>query len=174
VGLEDDLNKGSGMLLCGLFVEAHASSVITADVKDPQFYAAIFSGDDAAAPDMTAQELQQARRYILQGEGTPPLAGGGAGPRSLPNVLPPTDRRRSIGSWQCAASRTLRTAIDDAESRSDQRSSAVPLAVFSPRCEGTYLDQREESPIKPAGLHSNSRRREVGLCISGSDSIGLS
>lgn len=73
IGLEDDLNKGSGMLLCGLLVEAHASSVITADVKDPKFYAAIFSGDDAAAPDMTAQELQQGRRYILHGEGTAPV-----------------------------------------------------------------------------------------------------
>ena len=72
VDLEDDMNKGSGMLLCGLLVETKAASVITADVKDPKFYAAIFGNDDSAAPDMTAEELHQARRYIIQGEGTAP------------------------------------------------------------------------------------------------------
>ena len=72
VDLEDDMNKGSGMLLCGLLVEAEASSVITADVKDPTFYAAIFGGDDSAASDMTSEELHQARCYIIHGEGTAP------------------------------------------------------------------------------------------------------
>jgi hypothetical protein len=72
VDLEDDINKGSGMLLCGLLVDAQASTVITADVKDPKFYAAIFGGDDSAAPDMTRDALRQARCYIIHGEGTVP------------------------------------------------------------------------------------------------------
>jgi hypothetical protein len=80
VGLEDDVNKGAGMLLCGLLVEARAASVITADVKDPKFYTAIFGNDDSAAPDMTAEELHQARRYIIQGEGTAPVRGRWARP----------------------------------------------------------------------------------------------
>jgi hypothetical protein len=33
IDLEDDMKKGSGMLLCGLLVEASATMVITADVK---------------------------------------------------------------------------------------------------------------------------------------------
>src|ERR1041385_8296498 len=55
--LEDDLAKGSGMFLCGLLVEAHSSSVISADVKDPKFHMAIFGNDDSSASDMTAQEF---------------------------------------------------------------------------------------------------------------------
>ena len=75
VDLEDDMKKGSGMLLCGLLVEARDSRVITADVKDPQFYTAIFASEDAAVPDMAPEELQQARRYIIQGDGTAPVRG---------------------------------------------------------------------------------------------------
>lgn len=74
VDLEDDMKKGSGMLLCGLLLEAQATSVITADVKDPKFHSAIFGSDDSAASDMTAEELHQARRYIIQGEGTAPVS----------------------------------------------------------------------------------------------------
>ena len=62
VDLENDMNKGSGMLLCGLLVEASATMVITADVKDPRFYAAMFGNDDSAAPDMTTEELHQGGR----------------------------------------------------------------------------------------------------------------
>jgi hypothetical protein len=75
VDLEDNMNKGSGMLLCGLLVEASSTMVITADVKDPKFYTAIFGNDDSAAPDLTTEELNQARRYIIQGEGTAPSRG---------------------------------------------------------------------------------------------------
>ena len=75
VDLETDMNKGFGTLLCGLLVEASATMVITADVKDPKFYTAIFAYDDGAAPDMTTEELHQARRYIIQGEGTAPSRG---------------------------------------------------------------------------------------------------
>ena len=75
VDLEDDMKKGPGMLIWGLLVEARASMVITADVKDPQFYTAIFASEDAAVPDMAPEELQQARRYIIQGDGTAPVRG---------------------------------------------------------------------------------------------------
>jgi hypothetical protein len=71
--LEDDLAQGSGMFLCGLLVQAEASSVITADVKDPKFHTAIFGNDDHALADMKPEELQDARRYIIHGEGTAPV-----------------------------------------------------------------------------------------------------
>jgi hypothetical protein len=72
--LEQDMAQGYGMLLCGILVEPQVSPVITADAKDPQFFAAIFSNDDSAIPDMTLYELQQVRRYIIHGEGTAPVA----------------------------------------------------------------------------------------------------
>jgi hypothetical protein len=49
-------------------------------VKDPKFHTAIIGGNDDAAPDMTAEELHQARRYIIQGEGTAPVRGRWARP----------------------------------------------------------------------------------------------
>ena len=73
VTLEDDLAQGPGMFLCGLLVDAEASTVIFADVKDPKFHAAIFGNDNGAVLDMTADELQRVRRYIVSGEGTPPV-----------------------------------------------------------------------------------------------------
>jgi hypothetical protein len=71
--LEEDLAQGSGMFLCGLLVQAEASTVITADVKDPKFHAVIFGNDDSAVTDMTADELQRARRYIIHGDGEAPV-----------------------------------------------------------------------------------------------------
>jgi len=71
--LDEDLAQGPGMLLCGILVEAEANWVITADVKDLQFFAAIFRNGDSAVPDMTAQELKQARQYIIHGKGTAPV-----------------------------------------------------------------------------------------------------
>lgn len=70
--LEQDLEQGSGMLLCGLLVEAQTSTFITADVKDPKFHAAMLGNADSAVPDMTPEELEQARRYIVEGEGKGP------------------------------------------------------------------------------------------------------
>jgi hypothetical protein len=61
------------MFLCGLLVEAHSSGVISADVKDPEFHNAIFGNDDSSVSDMSGQELQQARRYIIQGEAEAPV-----------------------------------------------------------------------------------------------------
>lgn len=71
--LEDDLAQGSGMFLCGLLVDAQSATVITADVKDPKFHAAIFGNDDSAGTDMTPEELHQARRYVIHCEGTAPV-----------------------------------------------------------------------------------------------------
>jgi hypothetical protein len=70
--LEQDMAQGYGMLLCGILVEPQLSPVITADAKDPQFFAAIFGNDNSAVPDMMPDELEQARRYIIDGEGTLP------------------------------------------------------------------------------------------------------
>jgi len=68
--LQDDLAQGSGMFLCGLLVQAQSRTLITADVKDPKFHAAIFGNDDSAVSDITPDELQHARRYIIDGEGS--------------------------------------------------------------------------------------------------------
>jgi len=73
--LEDDLAQGSGMFLCGLLVEAQSSTVIISDVKDLEFHAAIFGNGDNAVSDMTTEELQQARGYIIHGEGAVPIRG---------------------------------------------------------------------------------------------------
>lgn len=78
--LEDDLAQGSGMFLCGFLVEAHSTRVISADVKDPKFHIAIFGNDDSSVSDMSAQEMQQARRYIIQGEGEAPVCWSWAKP----------------------------------------------------------------------------------------------
>jgi hypothetical protein len=56
----------------GQLVRRTAATVITGDVKDPKFFAALFENDDSAAPDMTPDELKQARRYVIHGEGTVP------------------------------------------------------------------------------------------------------
>jgi hypothetical protein len=71
--LDDDLAQGSGMFLCGLLVQADASTVITADVKDPKFHAVIFGNDNSAVTDIFLDELQVARHYIIRGEGEAPV-----------------------------------------------------------------------------------------------------
>ena len=50
--------------------------LIGADAKDENFYAAIFGNDNDAIPDMTADELGQARQYIIRGEGEMPVRKG--------------------------------------------------------------------------------------------------
>jgi hypothetical protein len=99
--LENDLAQGSGVMLCGLLLEPGASHVISADAKDPKFFAAIFRDDDSAVPDMTAEELNQARRYIIYAEGTAPIRWWW-GSRPFP-------RRNytSLGTWTRTASRPL-------------------------------------------------------------------
>ena len=72
--LEQDMAQGYGMLLCGILVEPQVNPAITADAKDPQFFAAILGNDDSAVPDITPYELQQVRRYVIHGEGTVPVS----------------------------------------------------------------------------------------------------
>ena len=72
-GLDDDMSIGCGMLLCGILVEPQSSTLVTADVKDPKFFAAIFGNDNDAVPDMTPDELEQAREYVIRGVGTVPV-----------------------------------------------------------------------------------------------------
>jgi hypothetical protein len=60
--LEDSEMLGS----CRRHPRAAGQPVITADAKDPKFFAAIFESDSAAEHD--AGELKQARRYVIHGE----------------------------------------------------------------------------------------------------------
>jgi hypothetical protein len=72
--LEDDLAKRYEVLVDGIAVDNRPGRpVITADAKDKDFYAAIFGNDDDAMPDMTADELEQARQYIIHGKGAMPV-----------------------------------------------------------------------------------------------------
>jgi hypothetical protein len=72
--LEDDMAKCYDVLVDGIVVDNRPGRpVISADAKDKNFYAAIFGTDDDAIPDMTADELEQARQYIVRGAGTMPV-----------------------------------------------------------------------------------------------------
>ena len=52
------------MFLCGLLVDAHTSSVISADVKDPKFHAAIFGHDDSPVePDRETKSIGHEETY---------------------------------------------------------------------------------------------------------------
>ena len=71
--LEDDMDRCFGVLADGIAVDnTPGGSVIVADDKDKDFHAAIFQRDDEAMPDMAPEELEQARHYILEGEGAAP------------------------------------------------------------------------------------------------------
>lgn len=68
--LERDIEKGSKVLVDGITVDDRAElPVIVADAGDHKFYAAIFDDDDDAVDDMTSEELDQLRRYVLFGNG---------------------------------------------------------------------------------------------------------
>ena len=72
--LEDDMDRCLGVLADGIAVDdIPGGPVIAGDDKDRDFCAAIFDGDDGAIPDMTPDELEQARHYIIQGEGAVPV-----------------------------------------------------------------------------------------------------
>ena len=72
--LEDDMAKCYDVLVDGIVVDNRPGGpVISADAKDNNFYAAIFGNDDDAIPDMTADKLEQAREYIIRGEGVMPV-----------------------------------------------------------------------------------------------------
>jgi len=72
--LEDDMAKCCDLLVDGIAVDNRPGHpVISADAKDESFYAAIFGNDDDALPDMTVRDLEQARQYVLRGEGDMPV-----------------------------------------------------------------------------------------------------
>jgi hypothetical protein len=72
--LEEDMANCYDVLVDGIAVDNRLGRpVIIADAKDENFYAAIFGNDDDAIPDMTADELEQAREYIIRGEGVMPV-----------------------------------------------------------------------------------------------------
>ena len=72
--LEEDLDKRYEILVDGIAVDDRPDGpVISADGKDSRFHAAIFRDDDTAVPEMTAEELKQARRYIIEGRGSLPV-----------------------------------------------------------------------------------------------------
>jgi hypothetical protein len=72
--LEDHMTKRYEVLVDGIAVDNRPGHpVIAGDAKDGAFHAAIFGNDDGAIPDMTADELKQARRYILHGQGGMPV-----------------------------------------------------------------------------------------------------
>jgi hypothetical protein len=72
--LEDDMAKCYDILVDGIAVDNRPGHpAIIADAKDENFYAAIFGNDDDAIPDMSADELEQARQYIIRGEGVMPV-----------------------------------------------------------------------------------------------------
>jgi hypothetical protein len=71
--LETDMENRLEVIVYGIAVDdMPGRQVIAADTKDDEFHAAIFRGDDDAVPDMTAQQVQPARRYILSSEGAMP------------------------------------------------------------------------------------------------------
>jgi hypothetical protein len=70
--LEFDM-AGYEVLADGIAVDRKARHGITADAGDPEYYAAIFGNDDAAVPDLTAEELQQLRQYIIRRKGGVPF-----------------------------------------------------------------------------------------------------
>jgi hypothetical protein len=72
--LEDHMTKRYEVLVDGIAVDSRPGHpVIAGDAKDGAFHAAIFGNDDRAIPDMTADDLKQARRYILHGQGGMPV-----------------------------------------------------------------------------------------------------
>jgi hypothetical protein len=71
--LEYDMATGCEVLADGIAVDPTARHPITADAGDPEYYAAIFLNDDRAVPDLTAQELQQLRQYIIRRKGGVPI-----------------------------------------------------------------------------------------------------
>ena len=72
--LEDHMEQRHEVLVDGIAVDNRPGRpVIAGDAKDGKLHAAIFGNDDGAIPDMTADELAQARRYILHGQGGVPV-----------------------------------------------------------------------------------------------------
>jgi hypothetical protein len=72
--LEDHMTRRYEVLVDGIAVDNRPGRpVIAGDAKDKEFHTAIFGNDDGAIPDMTADEVKQARRYIIHGAGAVPV-----------------------------------------------------------------------------------------------------
>ena len=72
--LEMDMENGSKVLADGITVDDRSElPVIVADARDHRFYAAIFDYDDDAIDDITSEELDQLRQYIVFGNGVIPI-----------------------------------------------------------------------------------------------------
>jgi hypothetical protein len=72
--LESDMESHYEVVVDGITVDNRPGRpVIAADAKDDKFFDAIFRDDDDAVFDMGTEELEQARLYILHGEGTIPV-----------------------------------------------------------------------------------------------------
>jgi hypothetical protein len=71
--LEYDIAAGCEVLGDDIAVDRKARHGITADAGDPEYYAAIFGNDDAAVPELTAEELRQLRHYIIRRKGGVPV-----------------------------------------------------------------------------------------------------
>jgi len=72
--VEMDMENGSKVLADGITVDDRSElPVIVADARDHRFYAAIFDYDDDAIDDITSEELDQLRQYIVFGNGVMPI-----------------------------------------------------------------------------------------------------
>ena len=72
--LEDHMEQRHEVLVDGIAVDNRPGRpVIAGDAKDGKFHAAIFGNDDAAVPDLTAEELRQLRQYIIRRKGGLPV-----------------------------------------------------------------------------------------------------
>jgi hypothetical protein len=89
--LEYDMAAGYEVLGGGIAIDRRAHHGITADTGDPEYYAAIFANDDAAVPDLTAEELRQLRHYIIRRKGGVPVPS----PESKPDLLTRSRKRAS-------------------------------------------------------------------------------
>jgi len=72
--LERDMENGSKVLVDGITIDERSElPVIAANARDHRFYAAVFNDDGDAIDDVTSEELDQLRRYVLYGSGVMPV-----------------------------------------------------------------------------------------------------
>jgi hypothetical protein len=72
--VERDMENGAKVLVDGITIDDRPERpVIAADARDHRFYTAIFDDDDDAIDDVTSEELDQLRRYVLYGSGVTPV-----------------------------------------------------------------------------------------------------
>jgi hypothetical protein len=101
----------------GIIVNADASRPLLADEWDPDFLHAIVY-EDGAVPELDQVELEQARRFVLYGEGAPPSK-----PDPGPNVVawPGSGSMTSLGSSASAVLLRRATSPQSTERFGDDR-----------------------------------------------------